>query len=448
MNLTISQLEGTTKENLENIEFYQYLTSLVKGGRDVDKYKKQLVPRRFKEELTPYKLRLDQFIYTNVISSAIDEIVNKFSQATLVVDEATPILETVRQHIYEEQDEIGLLCQILRNLLVWPKLFILVDIKGQLDSDSLEDQLENGYVPVLDIICPTSVLVYQEGKYCKIREMEEVVGIDGEVTTNFVWTIYTPNEAYRYEYTGDFDTLPTELVLVPKVIYHNQGRLPVFEFCLEKSSLVENLYKMQEKYTLIENGLFAAAYASNTIQKVYTPVKTDASTIESDDDIRAGNEYILKAEKFEFVEIKGDSLKVQAEILDNLKQNIKHIACLSGLSFTNKPASNASGYSKEMEFEHQESSLAAYGKVICGIYQTLLNHIQGLYGEPQVVNISGLDNFSLATTTSILADLKEAVALKDELSPTALAALRTKASLSLAEGSSNEIIAKITSEIQ
>lgn len=448
MNLTIAQLEGTTKENLANIEFYQYLSALVKGGREVLPYVKKLVPRRFKEETIPYKMRLQQFIYTNVLSSSLDEIVNKFTQSTVVVEGAIPLLKDIRQHIYEEQDEIGLLCQMLRHLLTWSDLYVLVDVKGTLDSDSLQDQLESGVIPVLDIICPTSVLVYQEGKYCKIREIEEVVGLDGELQTNFVWTIFTPDTAYRYSYTGDAQNLPDELVIVPTEILHNQGRLPIFKFCLEKSSLIENIYSLQEKYTLIENGLYAAAYAANTIQKVFTPVKTDASTIESDDDVRAGNEYILKAEKFEFVEIKGDSLKTQAGLLDIIKHNIKHLACLSGLSFTDKPVSNTSGYSKELEFAHQEASLAAYGKVICGIYQKLLNHIQGLYGERPTVNVGGLDNFSLATTTSLLDELTKAVALKEELSPMALTKLRTQASLSMASGSSNEDLAKITQELQ
>jgi hypothetical protein len=444
MKLTIKELVGTSLDYAEEIEEYNLIKSLYKG--DVDCYKTMLVPKRLEEKAIPYKQRLSQFVYTGIMAAAINEILTKFIQGNINVMGSTDVLTKVRGLIHKNSGEIMFLQKLLKHILLYEDVYVLITFSGEY-VDGLEAQINSGYIPNLQIINRPQVLIYEEAEFAKIQTLKCKTSISGDVRYVYNWFVITNKviEKFTYECNKEISKADWSISIEGEIIEHNLGCMPLFKFCSPRESLAEQLLPKQKQYTLIENGLNAAAYAANMIQKVYTPAAEDISV--PINDVNVGNEYLLKASKFEFAEIKGTSLEVQMKLLDRIENDVKHIAALSGLSF-NKGNNISSGYSKSFENKNLEASLEGWGKVVINIYTKLLNIIScNIYGSKTEVSIIGLDNFSQEAPEDLIKLLTDASKVKDELAPSAYKQLTKRVSESLIESATPEILEKINLEL-
>lgn len=446
-NLTIKQLISACPEYSEEVAEYDFIESLYCG--DVDDYKELLVPKRFEELPAPYKARLKSFVYTNLLGAAIKEILNKFIQGNISVLGSSDTLTTVRTLMHKNSSEILFLQEVLKEILLNEDVYILTTFKGEY-VEGLVAQIENEYVPKLQIIKRPQVLIYQEGEFAKLQTITSRTNIEGETSYVYKWFIIDNVSITEYVYESPTEVIKKtnyNLVIQGKTVNHNNGSMPLMKFSSPDESLAEQILPKQKQYTLIENGLNAAAYAANMIQKVYTPVGEDISV--PIDDVSVGNEYLLKASKFEFAEIQGTSLEVQMKLLDAIKADIKSIAFLSGTSF-NKDIKVSSGYSKSFDEDNLEAYLESLGGLVKNIYTKILNHIQNnIYGIKQEVSIIGLTEFNDEDNYSkLIPVMKDLITIKDNLSPTAFKQFATRVSISLVENASPDVLELIRNDLK
>jgi hypothetical protein len=444
-SLTIKDLISTSPEYMEEIAEYNFTKALYSG--DVCDYKEVLVPKRFEELNAPYKARLKAFVYTNLLGAAVNEILNKFLQGNINVVGGSDTLTIVRGLIHKNSSEIAFLQSILKELLLCEDVYILTTFKGEY-VEGLVAQLEAGYVPKLQIINKEQVLIYQEGEFAKLQTVTCKTNIKGETSYVYKWFVIDNVTIDEYEYESPTEVIKKSnygLVIDCKSINHNYGCMPLMKFCSGVEALAEQLVSKQKQYTLIENGLNAAAYAANMIQKVYTPSSEDMSV--PIDDVSVGNEYLLKAAKFEFAEIQGTSLEVQMKLLEAIKADIKAIAYLGGSSF-NKDISVSSGYSKSFDETNLEAYLESLGSIVKGIYTKLLNNIQSnIYDIKGEVTILGLNEFRSDNYQTLLPVMKDLITIKDSISDTAFKLFSNRVSVSLVENASADIIEAIENDI-
>jgi hypothetical protein len=375
-----------------------------------------------------YGARLNMFTATPLIASALHDVMNKFAQGQLVVygcddlplrtNEDAQLTEALR-HSLIDGSRYALLRPDLTLRWLGPEHVIKQTAEGaKLRWDMTADELNE---ETKDII-RTWVLVYDD-RYETYQ---------ATVRLNHKGTITVCNGVSRNV---------QDVVLEPQVTEHSFGRVPLF--CLNNRSIVDFVMAKQEEFIRVENNRQMAGYTSGYVQRVVKPLGNveDIAMAANSGYAQSSNETIMMAERFEFVESPGNAIANQTLLLEDIRETIKHLVNLSGLTWS-KPV-QASGASKQFEVMGLDASLTALGRSLTEFWQEVLRTA----AQDELVDVSGYDDFSFDTIDSLLDILAKAKTLADDLAPTALTQLRLKTSKALAEGCSLSISNTIEAEI-
>ena len=400
-----------------------------------ESYKYKLLPAKPGEHAEDYSARLNMFVYTPVIASALDDLMNKFAQGQLKVYSQTPTVQVLPARIDEESQ----LRHALRNALTDGCYYAMIRPDRSLRWLSRESVIKQ---------TATGAKLRWDTQYTSLGESQP--------TVYRTWTLVY---ADRYEYvTAEVRLSPkgkitaldigngmvtnglADLDLPMTVVPHSFGRVPLFK--LSTGSIAELAMTQQEQYIRVENSRQMAGYTSGYVQRVFTPLNDGSNAgVEVDLGIKTGNEYTLTGQNFQFVESPGTAVANQTKLLEDIRLTIKQLVNISGLSWTGPI--QASGVSKGYEVESLEASLTAYGLKVTQFWQEILRTL-----DPSAqYDCSGYDDFSFDTADNALDLLAKAIAVEEQLAPTAMQQLRLQASKTIAEGCSLSISKDIEAEV-
>lgn len=436
MSYTFKQLNATSKDYKDRVCKLHECRAYASGN--IDQFSEDLLPMRIGEDRGIYNKRISMFTFTPLISTSLSNLIDRFAQGQVVVSNCGSLLLESGMR----QDEGKFLASMLNTALIDSKVGLLTVATGENKKFSISNRV------VLD----DNVLAYSpEDNSYKLRFITTHIDLmSGEESFNYEWiiikgttlSIYNAYRVKKGEDPGDETLLTPTTVLVnllPVHIHwlHIPSNKSVVALCLPK----------QKEHIRIENSRATAAYAAGYIQRVFTPVETPDAALGPLLSQRpdTGNEHVMIADKFEFVEMKGSSLYAQGLVLEDIRRAIKHMVALSGLSWTEAPT-QTSGVSKDIENESIEASLVAYGNLVIKFWQSVLTEYALLFGEC-IPEVSGYDDFSMETSGNALSVLERAVSLSAYIAPTAIKQASLVASKAISEGGRQSLMSRIEEEI-
>lgn len=439
---------------------YRKIDDLARGGHAIEAKKSLYVVRRPTEDEELYKLRLAKFAYTNVMGAAIRQQATKLETGTVNFSGIPQRHDKFFSKFRESTDGSGrsereLLSLIFRKSVQFGAIYALVEkpyTEVKPKNSLQEEQL--GASPYVVTFTPVEVINWSQGRagleWIKVRQIDQVTSQLGKTIDRATWTIIDSKSIVKYQHLvklngegkveGLLDSNGEDInpfpgpITIPRVrlVEHGRGEIPVV-----KLQLPDDLWSCNQAYLKasehlnVENAWIDTAVMAGYVQRVFTPTdpKPDSDihqTFEDDspEDIVSDNAHVLIGKGFAFSEVQGSSLQTISEsVLDKLERQIRDIICINGASAT-KDALQQSGVSKSMDFTNEESTLQAYGRIICDFYQDVLQQVAialGMKpGERETLSVTGLDSFSLDTLESTLENAKELQGIEPLIAPTAL----------------------------
>lgn len=471
--MKLKQLESTRADYKAQKEFLQKIEILYKGGSLIEQHKHIFLPRRLEDEEL-YRLRLQRFTYTNLLSDNIQKILTRFNSGQLqVTGENAEYLTDFRQNI--DSDECGekaYLNILLRNLLIHQSTYVRVD-KPYTEDKPLNKAQESmlGLKPYLISYNPLDVINEDsEGKWFKIRTIHTINSpFDGSYN-KIVWTLINETQVFVFEAFVDLGkdgkvaslvdiesgkrTTASDNTEIPISIVHSHGfsRCPVIKLSLpgEKYAAGQSYLKVIQ-YLNVENSVTDTAISAGYVQRVMNPIKQEDNPMEpiNQETVKSDNQHILVAQSFKFEEMEGKSVKTGLDFLDKIRDEVRDIICLSAGS-TNKESLTRAAASKKLDDGIFEVSLQAYGSIITSYYQRVIKLVLESLGiDDNSISVTGLDAFE---TDTLMVNIETAIKLKkdglvEEISPTAWKSFMNNISVKLNPNISPAEKAEIIKEI-
>lgn len=420
-----------TKEHLERIRL------LVAGGYELEKHLDEFITQRVGEEDEVYKDRLTKYSYSNELGSGIETLSSKFSNGAIEIT-GTPD-EQFWNEFSENTNGKGrsqreLFTKLVQELIIYGKVFAHVDIpKMDAEFVSLAQFRSQQLTPVINLFGALQVIDWEgddsELDWVKIYQVEHKSPTPFQPKSTIArWVIITDTSVLKYEFqvrllpSGEIDQYwngfewrrvdkDTKVPLVSETT-HNLGQTPVTMICVDSNLWAANQASSKAKESLLLECQLQDVLTNSYIQRIYTPIRQPDSLDEThvDDEEHPFDSHtrtIVKLEKFEWVEPKGDTVKSLNDSLEEPRRQIRNILALGG-AYLQEGVVEASGVSKMMDFEVEESRLRSYGHVITDAIQTLYKWVAVYYGTSyESLSVSGLDNFSNDKSLKYLQLIKE-----------------------------------------
>ena len=455
---------------------YQKIADLVDGGHVIEARKREYIKQRPGEDPKLYEIRIGRFTYTNAIGQAIAAQVGKISSGAVTIDDADDdFWEAFRGGTdrLRKRSERELLEALFREMLMFGGGFIQVE-KPASDAApvSLAQEEALGLTPYICLHSARSVVSWgdDDGElaWIKIRQIEDVTDPFEAPKKIATWTFIdaTTIAVYQAEVKlkegkivevkvgEEWKSIDSKeaAVTLKTAIAHGFPRIPVFRVCVPPDMWAGNsAYLIAIQALDLENSRYDAGIMSY-VQRTYSPVQSpdmdlSESFVDSDDPIKSGNAYILKAGSFDFNEGAGHTVRTIGEYVAELHNRILLLFGQQQAS-TTKGAVEQSGASKKMDFVAQEVLLRAFGALLTDIYQDALRMVAIAAGRPERPSVSGLDSFdvdSLDAIWAIAIDLPKAQQL---LPPTAIKLFAKQLSSLLVKRTSAEQQSEIDEEIE
>lgn len=413
------------------------IDDLAAGGWQLERKKALYLPPRPGEEKELYKLRLEKFTYTNTLGGAIAQQANKMSSGTLTISGIEP-----HQDFWNEwreatnrkgRSEKDLLADAFRAALKFQRCFLHVEKPySEYEPQTRQQEELLGLRPYVCLYTPMEVVDWEEREtgleWLKVRQLRIRSRPFGRPLNVATWTYITPEYTAKYEAfvklgkkgaiaeivneQGDsVDSGEDAKVSLQRLVAHGVGQLPVVKLELPEDLWVTNqAYLKALEHLRLENSRSDTAEMVGYVQRTFRPHVTpdtdlDHTFVDADDDLKSGNQYIIKGD-FGFSEATGSSVVTVSALLQEIRDTIQDMIGLARASAT-RGAIEQSGLSKKMDFVIQELVLKAYGVLVCDRYQDLLQLVGRMAGfsdeEVASISVSGLDSFDVDSLDTMLA---------------------------------------------
>ncbi len=446
---TIKQLQAASDGYKEEKEFYHAIDTLYKGGRYIESEKRKFLVKRLDEDQELYKLRLERFVYTNVLSEILTKILGRFSTGNVFINNITESFSEswsyFRENVDQDhQDERNFLIDLLKHLILYQSACIQVDKPAvSFEVVNRAQELELGLDrPFLVLYKPGELLSYSKGQWYKFLVLETVADPFGDSLTLATWRFIDEVNVIEYsafvelkdgqiKYLVDPQTRDRKPILddteipLTKQVPHGFSKTPVAHVKIPDDKYAAGqAYLKLLQYINVENGVTDTSLSSGYVQRVITPVqeKEDDYSVINEDELKSDNQHIIKAQAFKFEEIQGTSIEINLKLLDKIEQQIHQLVCIAPGDTTREALTRAAA-SKKMDVADLELCLMSYGSIITSIYQDLLQLVAEAIGDVKaadVISVTGLDSFDLDSLEDDIAIANEIASIKSNLSPTAL----------------------------
>ncbi|MBW4483011.1 MAG: hypothetical protein KME14_10745 [Tildeniella torsiva UHER 1998/13D] len=423
--LTLKQLQAehpdytAAKPHLERIQL------LTEGGWRLRDKLSSFLKQRPGEEDEIYETRLEKFSYSGVLGSCISQMAAKLTSGTIHLSNVTN--ESFWEGFREDNNGLGrtesqLIEQLFAESLKYKTVFIHVDKPKALvipQSRAEEEQLglrtnlvlypciqvpmwseSNGklsWIKVFQILDDTSdplrnplklakwtfidsekIAVYQS--YVKLGRKGEILELLNNKGEPLPTTEGEPKVPQTSLVPHGFGTIPVAKLELPNDKWSGNHAAPKAEECLRLES---------HRYDLL-----TAAYLQRTYKPVQTP-DADLGNSYVDDDgenMPTGLQYVLRVDKFEWSEPEGKIIEHIDKALTQAEKQIRAILGTGG-AYAQEPI-EASGVSKQMDFEIEDDRLESYGSILTDTLQDVYQLVAIAEAqEAEKLAVSGLDEF-------------------------------------------------------
>lgn len=449
--LTLKQLEAAHAEHAAILPTLHKIDDLCAGGHQIEAKKALYLKPRPGEEPELYKLRLEKFVYTNILGDAITSQVQKLSSGSLTVTgiEQADFWKQFRENTNRQgRSEKSLLEEIFEVLLQFKCAYLHVEKPySQYTPQNRKQEELLGLLPYVCVYTPLEVINWGKDKtgglsWLKLRQVEDVSDPFGQTKKKVVWTLIDERSIAKYEAfvklnaKGQIAEIVNEKgeplgsgedakIFRSLLIAHGVGRLPIV-----KVSLSDNLWVADQAYLLalehlnLENSRYDTAMMAGYVQRTWQPhlapdTDLDRTFVDVPEDLKTGNQYVIKG-SFQFNEAQGSSIGTVSGLLQGIKDTIEDMIGTARAS-TTKGAVQQSGVSKAMDFSLQESALKKYGAILCDAYQDLLQlvaKVHGVLGDE--ISVTGLDTFDVDSLEGLLGVAVTMAPVEGKIAPTAL----------------------------
>ncbi|MBD1918360.1 MULTISPECIES: hypothetical protein [Cyanophyceae] len=409
---------SAAKPHLERIQL------LVEGGWRLRDKLGMFLKQRPGEEDAIYEARLEKFAYSGVLGPCISQMAAKLTLGTIqlsnVTNESfweafkednngqgrtkTQLIEqlfaeglkyrTVVIHIDKpkapveprsraEEEQLGLRTNLVlypavqvpmwsesNGKLNWVKVFQLLDDT----SDPLRKPLKLARWTYID---NEQIAVYES--FVKLGSQGQIIELLDDKGEPLPTTDGEPKVPLTSLVLHGFGVIPSAKLELPDGKWSGNHASPKAEECLRLEC---------HRYDLL-----TASY----LQRTYTPHQTPdgdlGDTYVGDDEpLPTGLQYVLQVDKFEWSEPKGDIILHIDKALESAEKQIRAILGTGG-AYTQEPI-EASGISKEMDFEIEDARLESYGHILTDCLQDIYQLVAKAEAQDaESLAVSGLDEF-------------------------------------------------------
>jgi hypothetical protein len=418
----------------------QKIDLLTKGGHQLRDNLPLFLEQRLDEEPPVYENRLRKFSYSNVFGGALAQLAAKFSNGAVHLANATPpeFWEAFRENNDGQgRTESQLLARLFGELIPYRRVFAHIDLPvANEEIRSAADEERLGIVPRIIIYNALQVMSWHEVegvlKWIKTFHLSEnrASAIAAPIT-QATWTFIDDEYVVRYRANvrvvkGKIVALlddkgeDRELAGAESFIYmdgeaiaHGFGRLPVV-----KIELNDSLWAGNQAYPKAEEMLRLECHRSHYLtstypQRTYKPIQKPADSLDETyvdaEELPppTGLQYVLPLETFAWNEPTGQILDKVAVAIAEAAKDIRSILAVGG-AYIAEGVSEASGVSKAMDFETEDSRLIALGHVVTDGLQDIYQLVAIAKGIPTWadISVSGLDDFGRQRLSTLLDMLK------------------------------------------
>lgn len=446
---------SVVKPHLEKINL------LVEGGYRLRDSLPIFVEKRPGEESDVYENRLKKYTYSNVLGSAIAQLATKFSNGSVYLDKESP--KTFWDSFRENNDGKGrtenqLVASLFSNVLPYQTVFAHIDKpRSFIEPTSAAQEEALGLLPKVILYGALQVPAWSEieGKlqWIKVFQLSEVS--DDPTAKSIIkatWTFIDNQLITRYsafvnikdgkianilDRQGEIiDGYSKEIEIFKEdEIAHGFNRIPVVKVSIPDAMWSGNqAYPKAEECLRLEchkHDYLSSSYPQRTYKRVQQPDSDLDKTFADTDNqpIPTGLQYVLEVDSFSWNEPTGAILTQVQSSLEQATKDIRNILAVGGAYI--QEAVEASGTSKQMDFETEESRLASFGHFISDALQDIYQLVAYSMGYSVDLAVSGLDDFGNDRLEDLLAVLNtlnalDMAALEARLTPTLFLLIREK----------------------
>jgi hypothetical protein len=410
------------------------ISLLYEGGTALKTCAEQFLVRRPKEISDVYQARLNRFMYTNHLGTALDwysgELFEEDPHIEAVqVDAAgkrqTAKLPTDRRRFYDrfllDCDRSGtsfieMTRKAFQYLLLYRKAYVLTDLPAaeQQYTNLAEQKAAGALDPYICIYSPREAINWQNDRYGNLDWI--VFSTSARVATKPTeppeiidyWYIYTRDgyQVWQRKHSPDEKVPPSdafaELVREGKHVMSHLNRVPVRVLDVSEGLWLANrAYLAAVSHLNTDNVLDWALFMSALAMPV---IMTDSDVMITMQE--AGFLKLPQDAKYEWTEPAGVSFTHLADRIQELTENIFRAFYLihQGRSGRATPASQ-SGVSKQIDMMPSKDILKMFGDIVRGFMQNLLNDVSIANGDKDIEwDVRGFEfkeDVSLETMQSI-----------------------------------------------
>ena len=473
--LTFKQLQAADSDHAGHKSFLYDIEVLHKGGRYIEAEKHRFLNKRLDEDADIYKIRLERFVYTNLLSAIVTKILGRFSTGEIFVsglsdsfaDDWSRFRECVDGH---GRSDLLFLAEIFKSLLLYQDCYVQIDkpvIEAQPVNRAQEREMGLNSA-CLVLYRPSELLSCGDGWY-KFAVLTKVCNPLGGSYHRATWRFV--DSSYVVEYSALVEICDGKIawlvdaegerikpvngdteISATKFIEHGFSSAPIA--CLkipDDKYAAGQAYLKLKQYLNIENGVTDTALSAGYVQRVITPVQTkeDDYAVIDESSFKSDNAHVIRAQSFKFEEIAGTSIEKNLNFLDKIEAQIERLVCISAGSTTREALVQAAA-SKKMDVNDFELFLRSYGALLARFYQDILKLVAEAIGDTAAalnLSVSGLDGFDLDHLEDDIANALAIEPIKGSLSPIALGRFYNRISQGLNRNSSAEEQAEIASDI-
>lgn len=480
--LTLKVLETQHPTYTEVAPTLMKIDDLCAGGNRIERKKALYLKSRPGEDPDLYKIRLDRFTYTNCLGGAIAQQVSKLASGALTLSglpNKDKFWSKFRENTGGRRDEKTLITDLFRTLLKFGCGYLHVEKPYSEVTPTTKQQEEYlGLSPYVCLYSPLEVTNWGEDsqenevEWLKIRQLTAKTDPIKPALTKVCWTFVDETHIAKYEAivklgkNGAISEILNEKgepidsgedakVSRTRLIAHGVGRLPIVRVQLPQDLWVtDQVYLKALEHLNLENSRYDTALMAGYVQRTWTPHTTPDNDLDNtfvdDEELKTGNQYVIKG-NFGFSEAAGSSVKTVTDLLEEIRNYVQD-AIGSARASSTKGAVEQSGISKKMNFVVAELLLRAYGQILCGGYQDLLQLVGTVAGrEPSEVesySVSGLDSFDVDSLETAMAIAVELQQVAEFIPPTALKLFYQQLANLLVKNASAEQQEQINGELE
>jgi hypothetical protein len=416
----------------------QFIRTFVKGGSEIREKIRELIPRRVGEAAVIYKERLNKLTYKNIIGTAIRTQSQKLSNGVMSVvfpDADAEFWDEFRENTNGDgRSENDLIIEIFKQLALYQRLWLHIDkTRPAIAPRNRSEELAMNLTPYINVLDSFQVIAWGSS-WIKLRQ--HISNTDdplSEPVESILWTFIDSEKIVKYNlpikgkngdtildyFTGKrysgFDHNEQWVDKLGDDIYHGFGCFPVFpiELSAEMWMVSDAVFKANEHLRLSCHrfDLLTAAFFQRSFKRKQ-PATENLAVYSEEADLELGMEHVLEVESFTWNEPQGTIIERLESTLVTVEQEIKDAISVGGESVQQgtQPSTVQSGAAKLLDFESEISVLEAFGRVITKSIDKAYNLVAIIEGLSEV-EVSGLDDFELASLDSLLAQLTLLVAI-------------------------------------